>query len=52
MIDIEPSPDRSTEIFILGLTFFESPESLQGLRVLSVAKKLAPKRAMPVVSDC
>ena len=39
MIDIEPSLDRSTEIF--GLELLESPEDLQGFGVLSVAKKLA-----------
>ena len=39
MIDIEPSLDRSTKISILGLALLESPEALQGLGVLSVAKK-------------
>ena len=39
MIDIEPSLDRSTEISILGLALFESPEALQGFGVLSVVKK-------------
>ena len=39
MIDIEPSLDRSTEIYILGLELLDSPEALQGFGVLSVAKK-------------
>ena len=41
IIDIEPSLDRSTEISILDLALLESPETLQGFGVLSVAKKLA-----------
>ena len=56
MIDIEPSLDRSTEIYVLGLELLDSPEALQGFGVLSVAKKnrqmVVPKRVMPVVLDC
>ena len=41
MVDIEPSLNRSTEISILGLALFESPEALQAFGDLTVANGCA-----------